>query len=116
MMAGRLGKISQNFFAVFFIFFRREHEKHFGEKNPRKERTCFGETNPRKERTCFGGTNPRFYRGLLSTFAPIATFLFLRRADRDNRGDGELVGALVHLMSGVTLDPMPAHVVLAERG
>jgi len=42
-------------------------------------------------------------------------FLFLRGADRGDGCDGELIGALVHLMSGVPLDPMPAHVVLAER-
>ena len=40
----------------------------------------------------------------------------MRRAERGNRGDRELIGALVHLMPGVALDPMPAHVVLAERG
>ena len=39
----------------------------------------------------------------------------MRRAERGNRGDRELIGALVHLMPGVALDPMPAHVVLPER-
>ena len=39
----------------------------------------------------------------------------MRRADRGNRGHGELIGALVHLMPGMTLDPMPAHLVLAEQ-